>query len=83
MKKSLPELRTDEEAEAFVAEADLTDYDLSKLRLVKFEFEPKRERVNMRLPKALLDAVKAAAAERGIPYQRYIRQALEAAVTRK
>jgi len=48
---------------------------------VQFEFQPKRERVNMRLPKALLDAVKAAAAERGMPYQRYIRQALEAALT--
>jgi predicted DNA binding CopG/RHH family protein len=81
MKKPLPDLRTDEEAEAFVANADLTDYDLSALRLVQFEFQPKRERVNMRLPKALLDAVKAAAAERGIPYQRYIRQALEAAIS--
>ena len=30
----------------------------------------------------LLDAVKAAAASAGIPYQRYIRQTLEAAVQR-
>ena len=63
MKKPLPVLRTDEEAERFVAEADLTDYDLSEMRLVRFEFQPKGERVNMRLPKALLDAVKAAAAK--------------------
>jgi predicted DNA binding CopG/RHH family protein len=34
----------------------------------------------MRLPKSLLDAVKAAAAKTGMPYQRFIRQALEAAL---
>ena len=82
MKKPLPELRTDEEAEKFVAEADLTEYDLSDLRTVRFEFQPKSERVNLRIPKGLLDAVKAAAATAGIPYQRYIRQTLEAALQR-
>lgn len=80
MKKPLPSLQTDEQAEKFVAEADLTDSDLSGLRMVQFEFEPKSERVNLRVPKRLLDAVKAAAANAGIPYQRYIRQTLEAAV---
>ena len=80
MKKPLPDLRTDDEAERFVAEADLTEYDLSGMRLVRFEFQPKSERVNMRVPKALLDAVKEAAARAGVPYQRFIRQALEAAV---
>ena len=82
MKKPLPDLKTDEEAETFVGEADLTDYDLSTFRVVQFEFEPKRERVNMRLPKSLLDAVKAAAEKKGMPYQRFIRQALEAAIAR-
>ena len=69
-----------DEAERFVAEADLTDYDLSGMRLVRFEFQPKNERVSMRLPKALLDALEAAAAKAGVPYQRFIRQTLEAAV---
>jgi predicted DNA binding CopG/RHH family protein len=82
MKKPLPRSESDEEAERFVAEADLTDYDLSGLRMVQFEFEPKSERVNLRVPKRLLDAVKAAAADAGIPYQRYIRQTLQAAVQR-
>jgi hypothetical protein len=45
---------------------------------VQFEFQPKSERLNLRVPKGLLDAVKAAAASAGIPYQRYIRQTLEA-----
>jgi predicted DNA binding CopG/RHH family protein len=80
MKKKLPKLHSDEEAEEFVASADLTEYDLSELRTVLFEFQPKSERVNMRLPKPLLDAVKASARKAGIPYQRFIRQILEAAV---
>jgi predicted DNA binding CopG/RHH family protein len=83
MKKRLPKFATDEEAERFVTEADLTDYDLSDMRMVRFEFQPKSERVNMRLPKSLLDAVKAAAAKAGIPYQRFIRQTLEATVQQR
>ncbi len=83
MKKPPPDLKTDDEAERLVAEADLTEYDLSGMRMVRFEFQPKSERVNMRLPKSLLDAVKAAAAKAGMPYQRFIRQALETAVQRR
>jgi predicted DNA binding CopG/RHH family protein len=79
-KKMLPELRTDEQAEEFIETADLTDYDLSGMRTVQFEFQPKTERVNMRLPRSLLEAVKDSAAKVGIPYQRFIRQVLEAAV---
>ena len=45
-----------------------------------FEFQPKDERVNIRLPKPLLDAVKASAAKAGMPYQRFIRQLLETTV---
>ena len=82
MKKPLPNLQTDDEAERFVSEADLTEYDLSGLQTMQFEFQPKSERLNLRVPKGLLDAVKAAAASAGIPYQRYIRQTLEVAVRR-
>jgi len=80
MKKKLPTLKSDKEAEEFVASSDLTEYDLSGMRMVRFEFQPKSERVNMRLPRPLLDAVKAKAAKAGVPYQRFIRQALEDAV---
>ena len=80
MKKPLPKLKSDKEAEDFVATADLTDYDLSGMRMMRFEFEPKSERINLRLPRPLLDAVKATAAKAGLPYQRFIRQALETAV---
>lgn len=80
MKKKLPTLRTDEEAEAFVANADLTEYDLSEMVPLQFEFKPKTERVNMRLSKDLLNSVKMRAAEQGMSYQRFIRRALEYAV---
>ena len=47
---------------------------------MRFEFAPKDERVNKRLPQELLAAVKAQAKLRGLPYQRYIRELLERAV---
>ena len=80
MKKKLPVLKTDKEAEDFVANADLTHYDLSDMQMVRFELQPKTERVNMRLPRPLLAAVKAKARKAGLPYQRFIRQAIETAV---
>jgi predicted DNA binding CopG/RHH family protein len=76
----LPHLTSDEEAEAFLEGADLSDYDLSALKPTVFEFAPKSARVNMRLPAPLLEIVKAKAKSQGIPYQRFIRQALEMAV---
>ena len=81
MKKKIPTFKTDREAERFTDTADLSDYDLSGARPVRFEFEKKDARVNMRLPQALLEALKERAKQRGIPYQRLIREALERAVT--
>ena len=79
--KPFPTFKTDEEAEKFVDEADLSEYDFSQFRPMHFEFAKKSERVNMRLPKALLSAVKDKASHEGIPYQRFIRRALEQAVS--
>jgi predicted DNA binding CopG/RHH family protein len=78
--KKLPALKSDKEAEDVVARADLSQYDLSGFEVVHFEFEKKSARVTMRLPEPLLEAVKQIAAKRGIPYQRFIREALEKAV---
>jgi predicted DNA binding CopG/RHH family protein len=83
MKKKIPTFESDTEAEHFVETADLSQYDLSGATPVRFEFEKKAARVNMRLPETLLVAVKARAKARGIPYQRFIREALEHAVTHK
>jgi predicted DNA binding CopG/RHH family protein len=82
MKRKVPRLSSDEEAEAFL-EQDLSDLDFSQFKPVRFEFEKKAARVNMRLPETLLRAVKERAEARGIPYQRFIREALEQAVSRK
>lgn len=80
MKKPLPKLTSDEAAERFVTEADLTQFDLSAFKPHSFEFAPKSKQVNMRFPEALLDAVKARAAAQGMTYQRFIRQVLETAL---
>jgi predicted DNA binding CopG/RHH family protein len=76
----LPRLKTDAEAERFVADSDLTQFDLSALKPTRFEFAPKEARINMRLPGELLSAVKRAAKRRGVPYQRFIRQMIEDAL---
>jgi predicted DNA binding CopG/RHH family protein len=80
MKKKLPTLTSDEEAEDFVANSDLTQYDLSGMVAVRFELKPKDKSVNLRLPEQLLEAIRSRATRAGIPYQRFIRMALERAL---
>lgn len=75
--RQMPSLRNDEAAEAFVSEADLTDYDLSGFKPMRFEIEPKSAALNMRLPASLLAALKARAKAKGVPYTRYVRMLLE------
>ena len=75
----VPVLMSDEEAEAFL-EQDLSKLDFSKFKPMRFELQPKSERINMRLPKPLFDEVKARAQKEGVPYQRYIRRVLESAL---
>jgi predicted DNA binding CopG/RHH family protein len=79
MKKKVPRLKTDREAEAFLAQ-DLSNLDFSQFKAARFEFEKKDEQINMRVPKPLLAAVKARAKARGIPYTRLIRETLERAM---
>jgi predicted DNA binding CopG/RHH family protein len=74
-------MTTDQEADAFL-EQDLSDLDFSRFKPVRFEFETKAARLNMRLPAPLLDAVKARAEARGVPYTRFIREVLEQALAR-
>ena len=78
--RKLPTMRSNRQVARFVADADLSKYDLSAMRPLQFEFAPKEARVTMRLPGELLEAVKAAAERQGVPYQRFIRQALERAL---
>jgi predicted DNA binding CopG/RHH family protein len=77
MKKKIPTFKTDEEAENFVATADLSKYDLSGARMVKFGLKPKDKAISIRLPEGLYNAIQSKAKREGIPYQRLIRQAIE------
>jgi predicted DNA binding CopG/RHH family protein len=82
MKRKVPRLTTDAEAEAFLAQ-DLSDLDFTQFKPMHFEFEPKAAQLNMRVPQSLLDAVKERAKARGIPYTRIIRQLMEQAIAGK
>ena len=79
--KPMPSLVSDADAEKFVDTADLSRYDLSGFKPMRFEFEPKIAVMNMRLPQSLLDALKSKAKSKGIPYTRYVRLLLENDVT--
>ena len=79
--KKFPIFKSDKEAEDFVANSDLTEYDISGFKRVHFEFEPKSLAVNIRLPESLYAVVKKKAAKEGIKTQRFIRRALERAVS--
>jgi predicted DNA binding CopG/RHH family protein len=83
MKKPIPTVKTDREVEEFVAGADLADHDLSGGQIVRFETRPKDKAVSLRLPEKLLDAVRGAAKRQGVPYQRFIRMAIESALDRR
>ena len=50
MKKKLPILKTDKEAEKFVDTADLSEYDLSSFKKVHFEIKPKDAAISLKLP---------------------------------
>lgn len=77
MKHRVPDFATEAEAEAFL-EQDLSGLDFSQFKPMRFEIAKKEATLNVRLPAALMDAVRAKARERGVPYARYVRMVLEA-----
>ncbi len=80
-KRTVPKMTTDQEVEDFLAQ-DLSDLDFSQFKTVRFELRAKDAQLNMRVPKPLLDKMKARARALGIPYTRLIRQLMEQAVAR-
>ena len=77
VKKKMPRLRTDEEAEAFLMQ-DLRPYlHKGNFSKIQFEFEPKSEKVNLRMTPSLLGSIKKRAKKANMPYQRYMRYILE------
>lgn len=79
MKKTIPSFKTDKEAEQFVDTADLSEYNLSG-RFVKFELKRKDKSVTLRMPEALLTQIRDKAEREGMPYQRFMRLAIEQAI---
>ena len=77
VQKSVPHLKSDEEAEAFL-DQDLTDYlALDNFTEVRFAFLPRTKKVTFCVPAALLEAVRQQARQEGISSQQYIRRAVE------
>jgi len=76
-KKTWPKNKTHDEVDAFVASADLSEYDWGQPEAVSHEFETKSARVTMRLPESQLDDIKAEATKRGVKYQRFMRELME------
>ena len=77
--RTVPVMTTDEEAEAFL-DQDLSELDYATFAPLDWERQPKTARINLRVPQGLVDALKRKAAERGVPYQRLVREAIERAV---
>lgn len=75
--KAFPTIVTDKEAEYFLETANLSEFDLSSMKPVRFELSAKDERLTIRLPKTLLDRLKIEAKKLNMPYGRYIRMTLE------
>jgi predicted DNA binding CopG/RHH family protein len=78
MSKKFPDLKSDEEADAWLQSADLAEYDLSSMKKVRFELARKDTSISLRLPSALLATLKAQAAKVNMPTQRLIRMLIEA-----
>ncbi|MBV8796264.1 MAG: hypothetical protein JO136_15140 [Hyphomicrobiales bacterium] len=77
MSKKFPDLKTDEEADAWLQGADLTQYDLTDMKKVRFELARKDASISLRLPAALLASLKEEAVKANMPTQRLIRILIE------
>ena len=79
-RKTLPTPTSDDDAAQFVASADLSEYDLSAMKPVRFELRRKEKQLNLRVNEDLLNAFRTVAEGQGVPYQRLIRDLMEKAV---
>ena len=77
MKKKLPKFKTDRAAEKFL-EKDTSEYiHPGNFKPVSFEFAPKDKSITIRVSNQLLKAVRQAAKNRGVNYQKLVREAIE------
>jgi predicted DNA binding CopG/RHH family protein len=77
MLKKLPIWSTEEKADEWLTNADLSESDFSDAKVMTFELAPKNTAISLRLPADLLAAIKLRSVETHIPMQRLIRAAIE------
>ena len=77
--KKFPTFETDEEAERFVDEADLSEYDFSEFRPVNFKMTGEGVVMVPVLPDDLQLEAKAAADAKGMDYVDFMRDAVKKA----
>ncbi|MBO0905431.1 CopG family antitoxin [Jiella sonneratiae] len=75
--KRLPPLKSDEEAERFIEEADLTEYDLSQFKPMKFRRRGNADRVTFELPPELVRKLSDKARKDGMTEGDLMRKVLE------
>ena len=80
--KQMPSFATDAEAEHFVDTADLSEYDLSGFVPMHLALNRPKDEAFVLVPQDLEVALRAKAEERGIPFARLVREALEQAASR-
>lgn len=85
VKEPLPKFRTEDEERDFWAEHDVVDYfDWEKSVAGSFPaLKPSTQTISLRLPKALLEELKALANERDVPYQSLLKIFLAERVARE
>ena len=76
MQNKFPEFKFDAKAETFVATSTLA----SSIYPMRFELRRKDTSISLRRPERLLDEVRTTARKAGMPYQRFIRMAIERAL---
>jgi predicted DNA binding CopG/RHH family protein len=87
-KKPYPTFQSGDEEQAFLDKADLTEYDLEigfapfEQWLAAPEAMHKDARVNLLLPRAMVEAYKQKGKARRMPYQRLMRMALQEVLKR-
>ena len=76
MSKRLPKMKNDKAAKNLLRK-DLSEYLSSEnFKPLSFEFAPKDKSITLRVSSDLLEAVQIAAKERGVNYQKLIREAI-------
>jgi len=82
--KAIPDFASEAEEQQFWETHDSTDYvDWSNAqRVVLPNLKPSTETISLRLPKHLLEAIKAAANARDVPYQSLIKVWLQEKIER-